>query len=262
MSDFNHEEELTRQIEPVVQNMTPIQRVVSLFASPGKLMENIKEHPVILAPFIIAVVLSLISIPLSAPFTIMVGEEINRLMIERMLELGIDASEFIAATAGGYYGDAPNAFGGMNIGFVSLINAAAGPVIASAISAAGYWILTKIFRGRATFSQYFSMYMHLMILTGALGLITFSAAIAIGRPVDITSLAALIMPHGNMSMLSFNILSVISLASIWSAVLTFVGIKTFNDFGNGKSIAIASIMLVLAVALAAVMMTMPFFIFS
>ena len=255
MNEQNEQhEELTRVVEAPALKMGIFKRIIAVIISPGELMANIKEYPVILPPLILVIFLSLLSIPISIPYTLMIAEEMNNLMIERMLELGMDVSPLVAAA--GHYGDAA-LVAAPNVNFLAIANAIIAPVIISAFAAIGFWILTKIMRGRAKFTQYFSMYMHVMIVVTIGAAVQAAIATSTGRLVDMTSLAAFIMPDGNISMVSFNILSAFNIFGIWAAVLTYIGVKIFNDF-KIKAIVISAIAFLFGTAIMVAFMVIPF----
>lgn len=223
--------ELTRMIEPEVLKMGIGQRVVSIFASPGELMRNIKVYPVILVPFLMIILLSVISIPISLQIGDLVTNELSIISIERY---GIDIMDLGAFDV---YGDLDDMASLMDAVAVvgAVIGAIVGPLIICALSAFGFWVFSKIFRGKATFTQLFSMYTHVYVIMTVGTILVSWLMISTDRLLDMTSLAAVLMPDGNISMLSFNALSAISIFSLWSSALTYLGLKILNDFAGYKA---------------------------
>ena len=231
-----NDEELTRMIEPEVQKMGIIQRITSIFVSPGELMRNIKAHPVVWAPLILSIVIGLASLPISLQFAEVMQHEINNLLIELY---NIDPAAALAAA------DEYGAIDEGTVNAASIVGAGAGVVFLTPllgfIASLGLWILSKIAKGASTLGQMFSMYLHLYVLMTVGSLIATFLMATTGRLMDMTSLAALLMPGGNISMLSFNILTYINIFTIWVNVLAFMGIKTINEFSSVKAGVITGI---------------------
>jgi len=122
------------------------------------------------------------------------------------------------------------------------------PLIYGLISGLIFLILSKIFRGSAKFKQLFSMCIHYYVLSALGALVVVALAVTTGRFIDLTSLAAVVMPDGNISMVSFNILSSISVFNIWVHILIFIGIKVLNDFSAVKAGIITAISFLLTIA--------------
>ena len=228
-------EELTRMVEPEAPKMGAGARLINIFISPGELMQNIKLYPVIFVPFIATVLIALISIPTTLQLAELSMREMSNISIERF---GVDVMNFGAGFD--EYGDEA---AGMDIFMLisSVASAVIVPVFMAIVSAIGVWILTKIARGSATLGQYFSMYLHIGVLTYVGSLVAGGLMVMSGNFLDVTSLAAVLMPEGNISMISFNVLSSISIFSIWSTVLVFIGVKNLNECSNVKAGVITGI---------------------
>ncbi|MCL1885031.1 MAG: YIP1 family protein [Defluviitaleaceae bacterium] len=230
-------EELTRVVEPEIIKMGVVQRVIAIFTSPTELMKNIKAYPVILIPFLLAVVIGLIGIVPGMRMSELMTEEMSAISIERF---GVD--HFDMSGLADEYGEL-DLQGFMDaVMFVSFIfSAFITPMIISFFSALGLFILSKIMRGPVTFGQMFSMYIHVYVIA-AIGALVISAMMAAtGRYLDVTSLAAVFSSNGDISMVSHNILSGIGIFTIWPAILTFIGVKVLNDFCNVKAGIITAI---------------------
>ena len=238
-------EELTRMVEPEAPKMGAIQRIVALFTAPGELMKNIKVYPVVWFPLIVVIALGIISIPLSLQTTDILNQELSNISIERY---GVDLMNLGAAFD--EYGDSN--LGGLMDTF-ALVGAVAGvifgPPIISFLAALGLWILSKIVKGSTTLGQMFSMCMHIYIIAAVGGLVVFGLVSITGNYLDMTSLAAVFMPRGNISMVSFNILSAISIFTVWDAILTYLGVKIINDISTVKAAVVTIIAFIVGVAI-------------
>ncbi|MCL2398845.1 MAG: YIP1 family protein [Defluviitaleaceae bacterium] len=238
----NHEE-LTRVVEPEIKKMGAVQRIVSLFISPSELMHNIKMYPVVLVPFAVVIVIGLISMVFTPQITEIMNHEISNISIERY---GIDLTN-LAAQAD-IYGDTQNNAPDTITLVSGVIGAIVLPLLICFFSALGILILSKIAGGDATLGQLFSMCMHIYIIYAIGALIASALIVMTGNFLDLTSLAAVLMPHGNISMVSFNALSAITIFTVWDAILTFIGIKILNQFGNIRAGILTAIVFLVAVA--------------
>ncbi|MDR0271877.1 MAG: YIP1 family protein [Clostridiales bacterium] len=236
------ENELTRVVTPEAMKMNAGQRIISLLTAPGELFANVKVYPVILVPFLIILVIGLVALVPMNRVSEMQMQELSRISIENY---GVD---ILADMNVDEFGDsAMDSFLKIFTAVVLVVNVAIGPLINSLIYAFGIWVLSKILRGKANFVQLFSMYMHIYVI-GALGTLVISGIMMItGNYVDMTSLAALVMPQGDMSMPLFNALSAISIFSLWTTFLTFIGIKVINEFSAVKAGIITALVLLFTI---------------
>jgi len=246
--------ELERLVAPGVKKMNPIERIINLFVAPTELMQNIKLYPVILVPIIISIILALAAVPFAAQYSEMMLQELSIISLELH---GVDLSGWTQMQEAGIYGD--EAAGGMGAFAVvsQVIGAVIMPFIYGLIAAVLFLILVKIFRGSAKFGQLFSMCMHYYVLSALGSLVVVALAVTTGRFIDVTSLAALFMPDGNISMVSFNVLQSISIFNIWVHIVIFIGIKVLNDFSAVKAgiITVISFLLTIAVNVGIMMST-------
>ena len=208
-------------------------------------MLNIKAYPVIGIPFLLTIIISFASIPISLEVGDLSMQEMSRISIEMY---GMDLTGFTALQELDVYGDEESA-----VAPVVLVTAMAGavafPLIGAFFSALGLWILTKIFRGEAKLAHYFSLYIHIWVLSSIGTLISSWLMVNTGRFLDLTSLAAVLMPEGDISMPVFNILTTISIFGIWTSVLVFLGVKYINSFSAVKAFIITIIAYAAASAL-------------
>lgn len=252
-------EELTRTIEPEVIRMGLFARVIGIFISPGDLMRNIKAYPVAWVPLLLIVLVSLLTMPFTLAIQDLMNRELSYISIERY---GFDLTD-IGGMGVDFYGEGDLA---ALTNAVVTVGTVVGVVVVTPIvcflAALGLWILCKIFRGSATLVQMFSMYLHIYVLATVGGLISAWLMSATGNFLDMTSLAAVLMPTGNITQLPFNILSAISIFTIWSTVLTYIGVKIINDFSDVKAGVIAFISFVASVVIYAGTMMSTFIIWD
>ena len=208
-------EELTRMIEPEIQKIKVFQRIAAIFLSPGELMKNVKSYPIIGVPIALCIVLNVLFIPINLQLTELMG---------LAGQMPIDE-----------YGDTFQGIAEITLIVTAIGQALVGPLFIGALAAVILWVLSKIVGGKASFSQILSMSMHILVLSYVGSLISGSLMVSTGSLTDMTSLAALIMPHGDMSMPMFNLLSSISVFSVWATILTFLGIKIINDLSGVRA---------------------------
>jgi hypothetical protein len=241
-------EELTRIVEPETIKMKAMQRIISLFMSPGELMQNIKAYPVILVPFLVSVVIGLLTIVPAVSVSELETQEMNNIFIERFPDAEVNPFDF-AAMAGEY--------GEIDIGRVMSIatavmfgvSAFATPFIMCFIATLIIFVVCKILKGKAKFVQIFSMYMHIYVIIALGTLVIYFLMSATGNYINMTSLAPVFMPNGNISMPMYNTLSGINIFSVWVALLTFVGLKNLNEFSSVKAGVIVGADFVVTLAL-------------
>jgi hypothetical protein len=142
------------------------------------------------------------------------------------------------------------------VAVVSLVfSAAFTPLSMSFLVSLGLFILSKIMRGQAKFGQLFSMCMHIYVITAAGALITYVLMSLTGSLVDITSLAAIVSPNGRLDEASHNFFMTIAIFPVWTAIITFIGVKILNDFSSVKA-GIATGIVFVATSLVHVVMMM------
>ena len=243
---FNEQphEELTRMVEPEIKKMGAIQRIISLFIAPGELMRNIKAYPVVLVPFILSIVIGLASIPVTMQGQELMTRELSNISIERY---GVDLMNLVIGAD--EYGDDLAAAMDVVMMVTTVAMVIIGPLLISFFIALGILILSKIARGNAKLGQLFSLYLHIYIISLLGALISIGLMVTTDNYLDLTSLAAVFMPGGNISMLPFNLLSGISVFSIWTAILSYLGIKILNDFSGVKAGVITLIAFLVGLAI-------------
>ncbi|GHU53784.1 hypothetical protein AGMMS49975_12820 [Clostridia bacterium] len=207
------------------------QRILSAFASPTKLMENIKECPVLMPPILFFLVVGLVlAICLSGSTEVLTQAQSEA----RISRYGTDIMAIPNA-------DTPEAqqqanivkystMGGMVFGSVT------NPYVNGFFMALVLLLVTKvIMKGNATLQQNFSMCVHIFIVTSTLGIITYAYMDIMKVPIDTLSLAAT-DPTVPLFSTRYALLSSVSLAGIWQALLIFIGVRVLNDnFSNVKA---------------------------
>jgi len=227
----NNHEELTRMVEPEIIKMGAINRIISIFVSPGELMKNIKAYPVFLVPFLVSVILGLAAVAPSQVVSERATIEMGNIYIER-----IGVNPFDVGALLDEYGDSELA-AAMNVfTMVTFIaTAVIGPLLLSFIYTIFLFMFSKIARGQTTFGQMYAMCMHVYVISALGALIGAVLMSTTGSLVDLTSLAAVLIPNGRIDNPVFNFLSMITVFAVWAAIVTFIGVKTLNEFSNIKA---------------------------
>ena len=244
MTEQNHHE-LERVVTPENKKMGPFERIINLFVAPTDLMKNIRLYPAIFMPFIAALVLALAAIPFTTQYSEMMLQELSIISLELH---GVDLSGWTQMQEANVYGEQMASGMGAFAVVSQVITAFVMPFLYALIAAVIFIILVKIFRGSAKFGQLYSMCMHYYVLSALGSLVVVALAVTTGRFIDLTSLAAILMPNGNISMVSFNVLSSISIFNIWVHIIIFIGIKVLNDFSSVKAGIITGISFLLTIA--------------
>jgi hypothetical protein len=240
--------QISQEFPAAAQKMGFAKRLVGVFLWPIQLMRSISKYPSALPMLIVGVALSLANIPFLPQMTEITTREMSAVSIQRY---GVDV--YGAAQAAASAAD-PGAVGvvAATASAVSAVSLAFGYLVGALIPALALFLITKIMGGRAGFKQYFSMTCHIGIISSLSGILISYIAVGRGSSTNITSLAAVLMPDGNIGMLSFNILAAITLPGVWAAVLYVLGVKEMNDgFSYGKAAVAPAILFVLSVAVTA-----------
>ena len=220
--------------------MGALERVFSLFAAPGKLIENIMEFPRFITAVIVIVILALVSTVLTMMASPIVANALSIAIAERYGVDFLNMTQSMEIVMG-------NSFFAFIISWAGI---AFGSFISVLFGAAVVKVITLIMKGSATLKQYLSLLMHTAIISliGG-GVVASLLMLATDSIMVFTSLAPILMPNGNMFSILFNLLSCIELFGIWSMVVLAMGVKKFNPgFSTGKSVATAAIYYILTVA--------------
>lgn len=248
MSEMENNE-MVRIVEEETKKMGFFERIASLFISPVRLMQNIKQHPTYGAPILVLILLSVALAFLVVRFTPIQYEEMGLISLERYqvdyfntpaMQENLKQAAPITTV-------------------ISIVTLIVTYSVTAVISALIMLLITKIFRGSAKFSQYFSMYLHLYII-GAIGTVFYYLiCIQLGSSLNVMSLAGIFMPMGNITMPLYNALSAISIFSLWEYALTVIGVKEINSFSMVKAVVIVVILAVLSIAFASFIAGMSFY---
>jgi len=229
--------------------MNIFSRVISVFASPVKLMENLNKYPKMLAPIVVYIIIGIGSAIISPQVSIISLEEQSLWSVERYGTDMLNTDAILSASSGGDgTGDVINAITGISM-FMGTITS---PYINAFFLTVLLLILSAIFRLKPKFSQYYSMYLHTMIITSVFGLISSCLMVATNSVIDVLSVGGILFPRGNIFDPVFVALSAISVGSVWQTILVCVGLKTFTGCSTTKASVISVISLMFIVASGAV----------
>jgi hypothetical protein len=221
--------------EKPAAKMNPLDRILSLFVTPVSLMKNISVFPIVWVPLIICVLLSFAAMPWSARMSEIATRQLSNISIERY---GVDYFSLTALDTEAV-SEAASVISSDILQVSTLISNFVAYPIAAFFAALGLYLLTKMARGKELkLIQYYSMYMHLFILSAIGALVTSIACVTLDTPLDVTSLAAVFMPLGDVSMPMYNFLSAVNIFNIWITALTVIGVKYINHFSNVKAAVI------------------------
>ena len=198
--------------------LTEKERFFALVAAPSTLMENLKTFPVMALPLVITIVLFLAALPLSMRMTEMRHDELSRLSYERY---GVDN-----------FADEEGRRESLTV-TDAVIQSLTRPILNNFGLALWTLLLTKIARGKATIHQYFSMFIHLTVVTTLLSIVSTAVSVVSGNTTDVLSLA--IITGGDGTMASYHFYTMISVATLWRGVMTFFGVRELNGFSNRKA---------------------------
>jgi hypothetical protein len=236
---FETDDELTREVEPETVKMGVVERLIALFFSPGKLMANIGHYPVVGVPLVAAIVVSLLSLPLLADYTEITTRECSYISLERY---GVDYFNLVTSDFDDM-GDAEALNSTINA--ITNVSTAVSAVVSYPVMAffAALWlfIVTKIARGGVKLITYYSMYMHIYIIA-ALGsaLVMFLGNMS-NTMLDLTSLAAVFMPKGDITSLLFCLLMTVNIFGLWQCALVYVGTKEIAGFSAKRAAVVTLI---------------------
>ena len=243
----NDNEEIFTIVEDEVQKMTFIQRLASIFIAPVKLMQNIKHYPVIAAMLGFVMALSLLILPFMGKMTEISTNKLSEIMLTRYGQDFVNFMESAQASTAG----------STTMSTVTTISAAltmlATYPLMCFIKALVLLIIAKIAKGGGKYKQYASLYAHVLVVSVLGSLLITPIMVALGTLLDVSSLAVVLMPKGDFSMMSYNILSGITIFTIAEALLVLIGVREINGFSNKRATVVASVMFALSILFTAVM---------
>jgi hypothetical protein len=194
-------------VEEEVQKMSFFQRVVSIFTAPVKLMRNIRTYPVVGPMLFLFFFLCIFTHPFVAKIAEITQSQLGGIMFERYGQEVFGLLEVMQPTVDAELAPA--------IALASTISAAVAAMatypITCIVLAFVLFLITKIARGGTRYIQYVSMYAHVSVISAIGSIFVMAMMATFGTLLNVSSLAAVFMPDGNMSMLSYNILNSITL---------------------------------------------------
>jgi len=239
------DDEMTRIVEDEIQPLKFFDRILSIFFSPGKVMKNIAEHPKIGAAVIIVLILAGLSAVYATDIAAISLDEQTIIYIERYGADYLNLNEAMQTFT--------------DMGALTTVTAVATMLATPFVTAFGaalvLFVLSKIGKGEARFGQFYSMYFHIYIVTYLLNLIPTLFMVMNRSTLNILSLAAIYMPDGNVTSPVYNILTAVSVISVWEAILVFIGVKNLNGWKAGKSLVVTVIDFILCAGATAAVQT-------
>lgn len=187
--------------------------LIGMITSPGEQFDRIKERPVIWGAMIILSIVSAISGWLQT-----LGLDLTDLELEDVPAESLPALEtFTQITA--------------------TVTSLFLPLFSVLISSAIYLLIARIARSQVTFKQLFSMntYIMVIVILGALLNGILIALIGGNEQLSYTSLGALINAEGAIG----SLLNSIEVFTIWSVILTALGLEKVADFSKGWAWGVA-----------------------
>jgi len=237
------DDELTKIVDDEVAPLKFFDRVLSIFFSPGKVMKNIAEHPKIGAAALVVLILAGLSAVYAMDIANISLDEQTIIYIERYGADYLNLSEAMQTLT--------------DMGALTSVTAVATVLVTPFVTAFGaalvLFILTKMSRGEARFGQFYSMYFHIYIVTYLLNLIPMLFMVMNRSSLNVLSLAAVYMPDGNVTSPKYNILTAVSVISVWEALLVFIGVKNLNGWKAGKSLIVTAVNFILCAGATAAM---------
>jgi hypothetical protein len=195
------------------------EKIKCFFINPRRLFKSVKEKPIYIFPFLIALISSVAGVIV----TYTVGKEA---MIEQV-------TESLKGNPGADM--AMNILTSPAMLVIGIISAVFGVFAALLVPALIYWILIKIFKGEIKISQMISVYAICYIATALGSILQVIYTVATKKTI--------LQSTTTFSDLLINSLNIFSL---WKMVLLVFGISAAANLSKKKSITIVLIMFVLA----------------
>ena len=249
--------EILRAIEAKDKPLTWYARIMQLLVAPGACMAYIKKTPAWISAYLVCLALTIIAIPSTVVYLAIIREYFVEPIVWMPLA---DAAAYRLG-----HSQTPFPFLGFNLRIIgiphldALISGVLSNLILPAFSALGILIATKLFfKSEVRFIQYFAMFMHIRIITVLGEMVTAAAGVQLETRLNITSLAMVLMPNSDISMLPYNVFTSITIFGIWAAVVGAIGIKILNGFDYKKASVISGLWFISSVMYSALMWTMEF----
>jgi len=212
--------------KPVEAKFGLFRRAYATFFSPYRLMCNVRQHPAIIPPMILIVLLSMAEWPLEAalqnPYFFRGFSTADARIVLLM----------IARTS---------------------MRSSISVIFVACLDALLLLILVLANHGNATYLRLYSAKLHVWVVQMFIGLIIYTIIHLTGSSRFPLSLAALLVPDGDLSMFGYNVLLLLSPFTLWTAALVYFGVKALNDdFGPARCIAVTALNVAISAMLAAV----------
>lgn len=229
------------------KTMNFFQKLIKIFTVPSEVIQDIKESPKFILPFIYVFVVTVITKIIQRPMIELQQQEIQNLYLERY---GVDIFSLSQKGLINSNSIVTNVFG-------SLI----GLWVVWLISSVFLLIVSKILKGKSTYKQLLSLVIHAGMLTSTLTLIATPVDLLLNRSSTVFSLSVL-YPGGNMTSFLYNILSAMTLFSIWAVIFKGMGLYILNDFSKKKGYLASVFLYIFSILFAAGSASMSFWIFD
>ncbi|NLL70544.1 MAG: YIP1 family protein [Epulopiscium sp.] len=231
----------------VKKPMNLFQKIIKIFVAPNEVLQDIKESPRILIPFFYVFVITILTTILQKPMIELQQQEISYLSLERY---GVD---MLSLSGKGLTNN--QSF------WISLFSIPVGVWLGWLISSVILLMVSKILKGKSTYKQLLSLVIHTAMLTSTLVLIVTPIDLFLGRSSTVFSLAVL-YPGGNMTSFVYNLLSVMTLFSIWAVIFQGMGLYILNEFSKKKGYITAIFLYIGKILFAAGAASMTFWMFD
>ena len=240
----------------MIKPMGGFDRIVSIFASPVKLFKNIRTHPKILAPFVIFLIMGIITGVLTMKYAGIVTEARRPAMEAKygaefvnFEENGSELSMLLNMSL------VDPSMTGLSMALSGIFTFLSTYGTTGLMIAFIYFILVKILKGEAKYPNIMSMIFHILIVDAVGSTIILALGIIFNTPVDVSSLAVF-LGRGAFETPLYNVLNCISVFSLWHSVLIIFGLKTVCGLPLKKAVLAETVIFVISVLFAGIVVPM------
>ncbi|MDR1531971.1 MAG: hypothetical protein LBS62_07275 [Clostridiales bacterium] len=227
---FSYEDSPNSLGEKPEQPMPFFKRLVSIFFAPLSLMKNIAMFPHYFSPIMYMILLAVPTALLSGAYTALTTKATANFMFEKYNIVMPDTAMLMSDST---------------VQIVSLvIQIVTVPLGIIALGAGGaltLFLLCKIFRGQAKYTQLFSMFLHVGVINMLGTILVYTLSGVTQNIWDYTSLAPLLLDRIDLTSPAYYVLSSMSLFSLWAAAVQCGGVKVFNMFGWVRAVIVTVI---------------------
>ncbi len=241
---FRQNNEQNQPFASGVKPMGGFDRIVSIFAAPAKLFENLRLYPKMLAPFVIFIIMGIISGVLTIKYTEITSQAQKPILEEKY---GADFAEYMTDNSDL---SAIISVAQVDSSTLSMVSAVSGALsflstytISGFISAFIYSMFAKFFKGEPKFINIASMIYHILIIDAVGSTLILIISVIFNTPVNMFSLAAFSGNAGYASPL-YDLLSSISVFSLWYYALVILGLKNVCSLPVKKAFITAGIIFI------------------